>query len=132
MDSTSKIGQRLNSLDGSLSNNDAVYLKKSGDNRAADKTASLNAKTLALKNALEGGAFRGEDTVNFSVSQDIQAALGDDSAARSKKIADLKAKIEQGDYKVDSRVVAKELASEIAQTIYFESQSNKKDDSQLF
>lgn len=122
MDSTGKVGKRLTSLD-----NDAVYIKKSSEQSAT----VVNAKTLALKNALEGGTL-GEDTVNLSISQEIQAAFGDDSANRAKKIADLKAKIEKGEYVVDTRVVAKELASEIAQSIYFDSDSKTKEDITLF
>ncbi len=129
MDSTGKIGKRFGSLD-----NDAVYIgKKTSEagNQATNAKALFDSKTEALKKALEGSTL-GEDTVNLSVSQAIQAAFGDDSAARSKKVADLKAKIEKGEYVVDSRATAREVASEIAQTIYFGSTSEKKDDSALF
>ena len=122
MDSTGKIGRRFGGLE-----NDAVYVNKNTTDRAKDTVATKPENRLEqLKKALEGD--NREDTVDLTVSQAIQAAFGEDSGARAKKIADLKSKIEKGEYNVDSRLVARELASEIAQSIYFDSDKVKKEE----
>lgn len=130
MDSTGKIGKR-----GSLLDNDAVYVNQktsASAGQAVDAKTIFDAKTAALKLALEGSNLGGEDTVNLSVSQAIQAAFGDDSAARSKKVADLKAKVANGQYVVDTKATAREVANEIAQAVYFGSTDSTKNDGSLF
>ena len=106
MDSTGKIG---NKIGGVIDNSDAVYVRK---NSAAETRTEIMKRSF-------GSGLAGEDTVSLSIRESVQSAFGDDEEARKRKIAELKAQIEAGSYNVDSRLVAREVVSEIAQSIFF-------------